>query len=127
MPPKTPKGSKKTPVDDDIEGLVVDVPYTSSTIHEGEEKDEDVITQQSQEEEEEEEEDEGEEEECEDDEGLDMCDLTDGFDIIEQLQTFFVTEEGEAVSDVLASIRNTLQQQNKVLFKIALLLEKRIR
>jgi hypothetical protein len=121
MPPKTSKGSKK-PTDYDIEGVAVDVPVTSSpvtqTIYEDEE--DDVITQQSQEEEEEE-----EEEGDEDEEGLELCDLTDGFDIMEQLQTFFVTEDGEAVSDVLASIRNTLQQQNKVLFKIALLLEKR--
>ena len=48
----------------------------------------------------------------------------DDEDPLQQISQLLITEDGEAVSDVLQGIRDALDKQNKILFKLCGLLDR---
>lgn len=93
------------------------------------------VDQQQQQQEQQHEEDEDEEEEGalddEDDEALDKEDidsLDDGlFDPMQQFTQLLVTETGVPIVDVLQGIQDALEKQNKILYKLASVVDARLK
>lgn len=65
----------------------------------------------------------GEEDDEEDDDDDEMHDELVG--VVGQMGQLLMTDEGEAITDVLAGIRDALDKQNKILFRGLTLLERR--
>lgn len=64
----------------------------------------------------------------EDDDDMDCDECDDDFDDEDPLfhiSQLLVTEDGEAVSDVLAGVRDALEKLNKIVFKLATVIERK--
>lgn len=59
------------------------------------------------------------------DEYSQYSDEYDEEDPLQQISQLLITEDGEAVSDVLQGVRDALVKQNKILFRLCTLLEQR--